>query len=311
MKTKLIYVGLFTLIWLIFQFAFVIGVHFQATSNQAQFLANIEKRIAIDLPKLRLANPKFKTVADTRSVSHYISDLNSVLDEQRSPIDVISIQGIVEADIQRAKASRETYLETHDQKITIQYAVNTPSIADYFGLAPLILATLLSYLCIQRLRLTHRNTANLQKELETPVNHQLIIDLKSKSISYVDGTTPIILPNKPFCFYAALVDYCIQDNSANLSNSSDVPEELIQMANKYFYRLIDLGHTKRKRPDFAANLDKTLSEIRSALDEIFVDHQEEKELYYPPKAQGEGSRSKLHNYALPHISAEKVLFIGK
>ena len=77
MKTKLIYVGLFTLIWLIFQFAFVIGVHFQATSNQAQFLANIEKRIAIDLPKLRLANPKFKTVADTRSVSHYISDLNS------------------------------------------------------------------------------------------------------------------------------------------------------------------------------------------------------------------------------------------
>ncbi|GAC33974.1 hypothetical protein [Paraglaciecola polaris] len=311
MKNKFIYAAVFVLSWLIFQFAFVIGVHFQSTANQTQSLASVEKRIAIDLPKLRLANPKFKTVADSRSVSRYLSDLNAALDLQSSPLYVISIQGIAAPDVIPAKAPLEAYLLTNDQKIVIQYAAKSLTFLDYFGTIPLLLALIISLLCIRKLRTSHNKAATVMDELETIASHQLIIDLKSKTLAYIDTSTAIVLPNKPFCFYAALVDFCIQDKSANLSNSSDVPDELVQTANKYFYRLIDLGHTKRKRPDFAANLDKTLSEIRSALDDIFVDYQDEKEQFYPPKAQGEGSRSKLHNYALPNIKADKVLFIGK
>ena len=82
------------------------------------------------------------------------------------------------------------------------------------------------------------------------------------------------------------------------------------LANKSFGRLIELGHTKRKRPDFNANLDKTLSEIRAALDEVFADFPEEKDTFYPPRAQGEGSRSKQHSYALVSIKEDNIEIIG-
>jgi len=62
--------------------------------------------------------------------------------------------------------------------------------------------------------------------------------------------------------------------------------------------------------DFNANLDKTLSEIRAALDEVFSSFSEEKETYYPPRAQGEGSRSKQHSYAIPSIKQEDITIIG-
>ena len=311
MKNNLIYAAVFLTTWLVFQIAFVVGVHFQTTSNQTQFLASIEKRIAIDLPKLRLANSKFKTVADARSVSLYLGDLNNLLEQRTSPIYVTSIQGIMAPDVKQDVEKWEAYLQTNDQKIVIQYTKNALFWFDYFSVIPIILAIILSLLYIRKLRSTHKNAVVLQNEQEVAHQHQLIIDLKNKTLSYIDNTATVVLPNKPFCFYAALVEFCIHDKSANLSNSSDVPDELAQTANKYFYRLIDLGHTKRKRPDFTANLDKTLSEIRSALDDLFVDHQDEKEQFYPPKAQGEGSRSKLHNYALPNLTDDKVVFIGK
>ncbi|QHJ11806.1 hypothetical protein FX988_02042 [Paraglaciecola mesophila] len=309
MKNKIIYGLVFASIWLMFQCAYIVGVTYQTSANNRLFLAKIENRIAIDLPKLRLANPKFKTVADARSVVSYINTLNSALESDSSPVWVTSIQGI---SIQPAPESNLfTSLQTSDQEIAIGYQIKSLQLLDFISAIPVLLALIMSFLCIRKLLAAKENEKGLIEGAEQPASHQLTIDLKSKSLCYSDSPECVALSNKPFCFYAALIDFCMQDSTANLSNSSDVPEELIQLANKYFYRLIELGHTKRKRPDFGANLDKTLSEIRSALDEIFVEHQEEKELFYPPKAQGEGSRSKLHNYALPNIAPNKIVFIGK
>ena len=78
-----------------------------------------------------------------------------------------------------------------------------------------------------------------------------------------------------------------------------------------FYRLIELGHTIRKRPNFNSSLEKTLSEIRAALDDVFSEHPEQKELYYPPKAYGEGSRSRLHSYGLVNIGKGNIEIKGK
>lgn len=311
MKNKLIYALVFASIWLLFQCAYIVGVTYQASANNRLFLAKIENRIAIDLPKLRLANPKFKTVADARSVVSYINTLNSALENNSSPVSVTSIQGISIQPVPESESNLLTFLQTSDQKIAIGYQIKPLQLFDFISAIPVLLALVMSFLCIRKLLAAKENEKGLIEEAEQPASHQLTIDLKSKSLCYSDSPECIALSNKPFCFYAALIDFCIQDSTANLSNSSDVPEELIQLANKYFYRLIELGHTKRKRPDFGANLDKTLSEIRSALDEIFAEHQEEKELFYPPKAQGEGSRSKLHNYALASIDPTKIVFIGK
>ena len=96
-----------------------------------------------------------------------------------------------------------------------------------------------------------------------------------------------------------------------LNQNKDVPEELLTLANKYFYRLVELGHTIRKRPNFTNSLEKTLSEIRAALDEVWQEQPEIKETYYPPKAHGEGSRSRLHHYGLKAIEIADIEVIGK
>ena len=43
---------------------------------------------------------------------------------------------------------------------------------------------------------------------------------------------------------------------------------------------------------------------------MFSAYNVEKEAYYPPRAQGEGSRSKQHSYALPPIKEEDIEIIG-
>ena len=119
------------------------------------------------------------------------------------------------------------------------------------------------------------------------------------------------LANKPLCFYTALIEFCIAHPDILLNQNKELPSELITLANKYFLRLTELGHTIRKRPNFSNSLEKTLSEIRAALDEIFVDDVELKALLFPPKAHGEGSRSKLHHYGLKLQNMELVEIIGK
>ena len=90
-----------------------------------------------------------------------------------------------------------------------------------------------------------------------------------------------------------------------------MPEEVVELANKYFHRLVELGHTVRKRPNFNNSLEKTLSEIRAALDEVLSEYPEQKEIYYPPKAFGEGSRSRLHSYGLVNIDKGNIDIKGK
>jgi hypothetical protein len=155
---------------------------------------------------------------------------------------------------------------------------------------------------------TKRKRATLEEVI--PPSPKLVINLKDKTISNGIDDKAITLQNKPLCFYTALVKYCIEHPDQPLQPHKDVPTELLALANKSFGRLIELGHTKRKRPDFNANLDKTLSEIRAALDDVFSGYVDEKETYYPPRAQGEGSRSKQHSYALPSIKDDDIEIIG-
>ena len=106
----------------------------------------------------------------------------------------------------------------------------------------------------------------------------LNVHAKDKTLSNRVDDKVVALQNKPLCFYTALVKFCIEYPNQPLPPHKDVPHELMILANKSFGRLIELGHTKRKRPDFNANLDKTLSEIRAALDEVFAGFTEEKEI---------------------------------
>jgi hypothetical protein len=83
-----------------------------------------------------------------------------------------------------------------------------------------------------------------------------------------------------------MLSYCTQTESPQLFHNKQLPEDFIALANKYFSRLLELGHSRRKRPDFDNNIDKMLSEIRTALDEIMSSDAELKKRFFPAKSPG-------------------------
>lgn len=301
---------LFCALWLLFQFSFSSGHYYQNRDQTDRFIGNIEKRVALDLPKLKLSNPRFRTVVHESSVKDYLQQLNTSLAEMDSPVRVARLQDVaLEESYSGPEYLRE--LKTSEQVIPLQlYGVSPSPFATFTLLAP-FLAVIFVMFCykhetaLQRRRKREADTPAINKEA------RLVVNLHNKTIS--NGLDSVVVPlsNKPFCFYLALVDYCLEHESPSLNQNKEVPDEILHLANKYFFRLIELGHTKRKKPDFGTNLDKTLSEVRSALDEVFHDYADAKDRFYPPKAQGEGSRSKVHNYSLPHIFEDQVEFIGK
>ena len=302
---------LFLVLWLLFQLAFTSGQYYLNKSQTDRFISSIEKRIALDLPKLKLANPRFRTVTHESSVKDYLQSLNRNLELMDAPIRVHGLQEVSLDHTISEHNSIPRELRTTDQAIPLTlHRIDSGVFSGITVLAPLF-AAIFVFFC-------HLHVANRKQIAEiseaTPQvkkEARLVVNLHNKTIGNGLDSTVIPMSNKPFCFYVALVDYCLQHDTPSLNHNKDVPDEILHLANKYFYRLIELGHTKRKKPDFSTNLDKTLSEIRSALDEVFHDYSDAKDLFYPPKAQGEGSRSKMHNYALPHILMEQVEFIGK
>ena len=298
------------ILYIVFQGTYSIGSYYQYDSDVEQFIASVEKRVSLDLAKLRLANAKYNTVVHGPSVRDYLKALNQQLSEMQAPIRLMGLQDIHIEPYANLDVY-ESLLSTSDQNIQLKIGMLSWPYLTTMTPYGMLLALLIVMLARKLLHRSSRQT--MQGASEEQVVHQvkLIVNLHSKTLSNGLKDSAVKIPNKPFCFYIALLDYCINQKAPSLNHSNNVPEELLLAANKYFFRLIELGHTKRKRPDFSTNLDKTLSEIRAALDVVFLHHEEDKKLFYPPKAQGEGSRSKLHNYALAYLNATEIEFIGR
>ena len=280
---------------------------FQSSIHQA--LDKVERRISLDSAFLDVGNKTLNTPVNQFAVYRYLDKINSSLKKHDYPVLVKSIQGIETNSEEFALYTNKvsTHLANAEQEIEVVLRSKTPSNALTFSWGAFLASLLISPLF---------SISNKAKKAQRPVEEvapptpKLVINLKDKTISNGIDDKVVTLQNKPLCFYTALVKYCIEHPGNPLPPHKDVPTELLALANKSFGRLIELGHTKRKRPDFNANLDKTLSEIRAALDEVFSSYNEEKENYYPPRAQGEGSRSKQHSYALPPIKEEDIEIIG-
>ncbi|WP_137168077.1 hypothetical protein [Salinimonas lutimaris] len=280
---------------------------------------NIENRISLDSAYLDIGSRMMNTPVNQSAVRRYAGRLNNEISKLDYPARVVAMQGVeiddtwskVAEPTHAAYSQRETILLTSaEQLIEVTVAVRPWYAALSLHPGAIIAALLLAIpVCRQRIRSPHprRKARTVEKEPSQP---RLIINLHTKTLHNGMCVDDFTMQNKPFCFYVALVKYCIDNPDAQLSHHKDVPAELIQAANGVFARLIELGHTKRKRPDFNANLDKTLSEIRSTLEEAFGQYAQAKEKYYPPRAQGEGSRSKQHSFTLTNITAEDVEIIG-
>lgn len=294
-----------------FQTAMAVGqmAGYQLSYHQA--LDAVERRISLDSAYLDVGNKTLNTPVNEAAVSAYLHKLNRQLDTQTYPLRISQMQTVaspesIPAHFQPAATltmqSAEQTLSVHIASVPWWQAWSLSHVSLLLGLGVAPLVARIQYKKKQRL-------AALQPQVDTRIPH-LVIDLTSKTLGNGVNDTRVTMHNKPFCFYVALVRYCIEHPDCQLMHHTDVPAGLISQANQVFGRLIELGHTKRKRPDFNANLDKTLSEIRSALEEVFAEFAAQKEKYYPPRAQGEGSRSKQHSFALPHLCMQDIEIIG-
>jgi len=268
-------------------------------------------RIALDIPELKLADQRFNQAVNTSKVARYIDQLNDYLARNSHPIRVIAIQDthVKANDIAKSQITKNLLFPR--QTISIRFAILPMEQNYHLYTLPLILSIILTYLAVPFLVSKPTETVDIIAEQEDEPC-RLVVDLTTRTL-YLNKQTELSVPlaNKPFCFYVAMLDFCADEKEAALYHNKSLPEEFLALTSKYFTRLMDLGHTKRKRPDFNANIDKMLSEIRNALDEIFQTESEAKHKFYPKKAQGEGSRSKLNNFALSGLSCDDFELIGK
>ncbi len=311
-KDKLFYVIVFLLTTVLLVASFYIAKFYKTQMNNELSVAKVQSRIALDLNYLNLPDDFLKHSGSKEMVSNYITQLNARINQ--SGIVVYSIEGITNSKVQGERIS--TQLQTPKRSLSVTFILNKNLLvkSDIVVLIfVLLIASLFTYLVSQSRRSFYsavEATADDEQILaETP---KLVVDLNTKTFSSTAlEAKSVALANKPLCFYLALVEFCIQYPDVVLNQNKDVPDELLNLANKYFYRLVELGHTIRKRPNFTNSLEKTLSEIRAALDDVWQDDPELKEIYYPPKAHGEGSRSRLHHYGLKAISCDDIEVIGK
>ena len=294
---------------------FYISVIQKSQQVTKQKITQIERQIALDLPLLDLSNELLKHSGNKDAVNSYIKTLNSYINMSGLKVVAIAPKGEMLAPVNLHQITRS--LSTNNGPVLVVFNVQqthfTLSHFIYYFIF-LVLSVLISFwVKFAFIKQSNKRFNNAQHQsIAEPTPLILIVDLNDKTLSSsCNAEQKVGLANKPLCFYLALVEYCTNNDDVALSHNKDVPEELLELANKYFYRLVELGHTVRKRPNFNNSLEKTLSEIRAALDEVLSECPEEKELYYPPKAYGEGSRSRLHSYGLANIKKGNIEIRGK
>jgi hypothetical protein len=320
------------------QTAYFFGLSLQRDFNLERSILAVENRVSLDLPRLSLPNPALNLAGNPAQIREYLQNVNALLAGKNLSVRVSSLQQFTLQPASAVDASesdpanegfsncaleashRHTFIERQlqlpGQTIRLKLAICQPTWWQSVSLYPLLASLLLVFLLspyLPRRSFASVNgfgpgsgpdsgaAAGADAALSKEQSISLVLDLEHKCIALRGTDHKVELANKPLCFYAALLNYCQQHPQVRLCQHTILPDELLTMANQYFMRLVALGHVIRKRPDFDANMEKMLSEIRAALDELFIEYPESKTLFYPPKALGEGSRSKMHNFALNRL----------
>ena len=297
------------LVFLVFQLVYGVAKRINLVNAEYQLTQHIENRIAKDLNRLPLPDPNKSSAGNDLAVANYITALNEKLMHHPLLPKVLAIQSN-NYDVGSNRKVITHQFSTPTQVVRFAFSLKKLGLFDYFSWLALIASIGFYFLVNYRydLKLTKNN---LVVESIDEERARLVIDLEQKLLINSRTHTSVPLANKPLCFYTALIEYCMAQPDVLLNQNKELPDELVSLANKYFYRLTELGHTIRKRPNFSNSLEKTLSEIRAALDEILLDDIELKDMLYPPKAHGEGSRSKLHHYGLRNVDTDQIEIIGK
>lgn len=289
--------------------ASLLGSYHSRQEHIDKAIVVLKNRVALDLFDLGLETESSQISQDNRIIQFYIRDLNRYLELSSFPI---KMEGIMHYHLEEEIPADSITIELHSSRniIPIQITVDAPWVKPGSIILCIFFAVAYLGLVSSNQKRAARSAMVNSKEVIKKVP-KLIVDLRERSLYLSSNPEQIAqLSNKPLCFYLAMLTYCCENKEPQLFHNKQLPEDFIALANKYFSRLLELGHSRRKRPDFDNNIDKMLSEIRTALDEIISAEPEVKEIFFPQKAQGEGSRSKLHNFALLKLKPDSYELIG-
>ncbi|PCK32673.1 hypothetical protein [Pseudoalteromonas piscicida] len=301
-------ISVFLGLWLLFSCTFYIAQSVETDNVVEQQKEAVALRVAIDINRLPVADPFLHYAGNEPELREYINALNVALEAQNARLTVLDINT---SGAGQGEKSELVTLSAPHRNFYVAVSVDDSKPMFTF-LLPLIMALMGVTLFTWTTRKTIEAKA---KAVDIPAalpEFKLVIDLYSKTVTTNrNKEVSVQLANKPLCFYLALIEFCDANPDTVLNQNKVMPEALLELADKYFYRLVELGHTIRKRPNFTNSLEKTLSEIRAALDEVLGAYPEKKSIFYPPKAHGEGSRSKLHSYGLNGVKKTDIDVIGK
>ena len=298
---------LFVISLMLFQLLFSLSSYRHYEMYKEQVFDVISQRVSLDLPAIKNYLPLDNSKSDQRS--YYLRELNSRLQLQGVEDKVLYI-GYADAQLPHSNAKLKILrMTTVNGDYRVVVAETPHAWLMYFSVWPWLIAMFFSFL------VSYHTLINRKLSIPVPAHEVdpclLKIDLKQKALLNPMTGKQVPLANKPLCFYTGLVEYCTKYPTESLNPNKELPDELDQICRKYYKRLVELGHTIRKKPSFANNLEKALSEIRAALDEVYGDDLAAKAFVYPKKAVGEGSRSKAHSYALNDLQREMIDIIGR
>ncbi len=294
----------FGLLLILFQGIYLVGASDRHERYQQQVLEEIKLRVSVDLSTSLSPTLDGGSSLDQERLQRYVSLINDYNREHALPV---TLSGLV---AERPLNSNYFSITTHfEGPFYVVYRLDSHAPSHLISPIPACFALFFAYLFYIKAAAFRSRSRELA--LTAPEKTLLVVDFEKRVLVHVASGREVSMANKPLCFYAALSEYCLKHPDSALHIHREIPEELLVLSKQYFRTLIGLGHTVRKRPDFGNNLEKTLSDIRSALDELFGDDVSNKHRVYPRKAIGEGSRSRLHNYALIALDRHAITIKGQ
>lgn len=156
---------------------------------------------------------------------------------------------------------------------------------------------------------THARDQGLRQGTRRPP--LLMINLEQRYLALNDGGINhgyrVVLANKPFCFYLALLKYSLDFDEPLLTTNSALPPQFLLDCERYFNTLMRAGHTLRRSPNFESAIDKSLSEIRACIQTLNQQSDYDLSHLIPPKSTGTGARAQEHNIALTQLTSNDYL----
>jgi len=213
-----------------------------------QQLSKIKERIALDLPAIEHQLPIL--LEPNSEQQHYLTNLNQYLAHQQYDVQVMQIREQKHAP--HSPKILNTNLYFRGTKIVIDYQkLETPWWHSFSQMSLLFSAIFAAFSVFH----FYKHTPKVDLLAEQEISPQLIsVDLHNKTLVNFKSGEHLSIANKPLCFYAALIEYCLTNPGKTLNPNKELPDEMKLLCKKYFARLIELGHTIRKRPDFTNNI---------------------------------------------------------